>query len=82
MQPYSRMNSALAWGLGWDLEQQPGRTFLWQWGDNGGWKNFVLADLPRHSAIVVFTNGDKGMHIVERIVNAATCQDNVAFLWI
>ena len=82
MQPYSRINSALSWGLGWGLEQQVDKRFLWQWGDNGGWKNFVLTDLIGDSAVVIFTNGSNGMHIAERAINAASGQENVAFLWV
>ncbi len=81
--PVSRINSALGWGLGFGIEQE-GRQprYLWQWGDNGGWKNFFLAHPESESAIVVFSNGDKGMHIVERVVKSASSAEQVAFLWL
>lgn len=82
--PASRVNSVHSWSLGWGLEQLPDsdQRFLWHWGDNGGiWKNFVLAHPPSQSAIVVFSNGTYGMHVVERIVGAATQRDLAAFLW-
>jgi len=34
------------------------------------------------SALVVFTNGNKGMRVVERIAKAATGRDHAMFLWI
>jgi len=34
------------------------------------------------SAIVVFTNGSNGMHVVERIVRAASGEDQPVFLWV
>jgi CubicO group peptidase (beta-lactamase class C family) len=40
----TRVNRALAWGLGWGIERAAGPgpgDFLWQWGDNGSWKNFA-----------------------------------------
>lgn len=81
--PISRINSALGWGLGFGIEQEGTQPrYLWQWGDNGGWKNFFLAQPESQSAIVVFTNGKNGMHIVERVMRAATGKDQAAFLWV
>jgi CubicO group peptidase (beta-lactamase class C family) len=82
MNPYSHVNSALAWGLGWGIEQESGPRYLWQWGDNGGWKNIVLVHPESRSAIVVFTNGSKGMRVVERVVRAATGREHAVFLWV
>jgi CubicO group peptidase (beta-lactamase class C family) len=80
--PAIRINSALSWGLGFGIEQAEEQTFLWQWGDNGAWKNFLLAHPATRSGIVIFTNGNNGAHINERIVRAATDIDHPAFLWI
>jgi CubicO group peptidase (beta-lactamase class C family) len=80
--PISRVNSALSWGLGIGIEQTQGHDYLWQWGDNGGWKDFVLAETTTRSAIVVFTNGRNGMHVNERVLRASTGIDHPAFLWI
>lgn len=82
MKPYSHVNSALAWGLGWGIEQESGTQYLWQWGDNGGWKNMVMVHPESRSAIVVFTNGSKGMRVVERVVKAATGREHAVFLWV
>ena len=84
--PQSRINRALGWGLGIGIEQQPDMTgdpnFLWHWGDNGQWKNFVLVHPATKSAIVVFTNGSRGMNVCQRVITAATGQPHVAFLWL
>jgi CubicO group peptidase (beta-lactamase class C family) len=80
--PTIRINSALSWGLGLGIEQAEGQTFLWQWGDNGAWKNVLLAHPSTRSGIVIFTNGSNGAHIYERIVRAASDIDHPAFLWI
>jgi CubicO group peptidase (beta-lactamase class C family) len=82
MAPYSHVNSALSWGLGWGIEQDFGTRYLWQWGDNGGWKNIVLVHPESRSALVVFTNGGKGMRVVERVARGATGREHVLFLWI
>ena len=82
MKPFSHVNSALSWGLGWGIEKQDGRRYLWQWGDNGGWKNVVIVHPESRSGLVVFTNGDHGMRVVERVARAATGLEHVLFLWI
>ena len=82
----SRINSALQWGLGIGLEQQfdvaSDPNFLWHWGDNGSWKNFVLAHPESKSAIVVFTNGSRGLNVANRVMTAATGRQHAAFLWL
>ena len=78
----TRINSALSWGLGWGLESNAGREYVWHWGDNGNWKNFVLAHPASRSAIVVFTNGNNGMRVCERLVSAAAGFDPLAFGWL
>lgn len=80
--PLSHINSALSWGLGIGVETTESVTYLWQWGDNGGWKNFILAHAASRTAIAVFTNGSNGQHVNERIIRAVTGFDNPAFLWI
>ena len=78
----SNINSALNWGLGWGLEESSGRKYLWHWGDNGAWKNFVLVHPDSRSAIVVFTSGASGLRLAERIINAVTGHRHPAFLWV
>jgi CubicO group peptidase (beta-lactamase class C family) len=80
--PHTKINSALAWGLGWGLESDQGRDYIWHWGDNGDYKNFVLAHRPSGSAIVVFANGNNGLRIAEAALAAATGHKHLAFDWL
>ena len=81
--PQVALNSRMAWGLGWGLETNPGgQPTLWHWGDNGNWKNFVLAEPAEESAVIVFTNSANGMNVAERLVAACTGADHVAFQWL
>jgi CubicO group peptidase (beta-lactamase class C family) len=73
---------SLGWGLGWGIEHAGGREYLWQWGDNGGYKNFVMVDPVAGTGVFVFTNGDSGMRICERVVTHATGLEHPAFLWV
>ncbi len=80
--PVSHVNSALSWGLGVGIEQVDGQSYLWQWGDNGGWKNFMLVHPPTRTGIAVFSNGSNGQRVNERILRAATGIDQPVFLWV
>jgi CubicO group peptidase (beta-lactamase class C family) len=82
LRSHTRINSVLSWALGWGLEADKGREYLWHWGDNGSFKNFVLAHLPSRSALVVFTNNVQGMRVAEAIVAAASGHEHVAFDWL
>lgn len=81
--PQVRLNESLQWGLGIGLETQAaGRQLAWQWGDNPGFKNFVLLDPDQERAVVVFTNGDRGARVYERVVTDWLGDDLSALLWI
>jgi CubicO group peptidase (beta-lactamase class C family) len=79
--PQVAMNKALRWGLGVGLQSSGARTQFWHWGDNFGFKNFVLGDSSAKEAIAVFTNGQNGRAIYERVIRAVR-GDQPAFLWI
>jgi len=77
-----RIRPMLGWGLGWGIERTAGKEYVWQWGDNGGYKNFVLAEPATGDAIFVFTNGDSGARIYDRILTHATGHDHPALFWV
>jgi CubicO group peptidase (beta-lactamase class C family) len=76
------INEFLGWGLGWAIERASGHVYLWQWGDNGGFKNFVLVEPSTGGAIFVFTNGDAGVRVYDRVLTHATGHDHPALFWL
>jgi len=76
------VRGSLGWGLGWGLEAIEGRTLIWHWGDNPGFKNFVIVDPAAREGVVVFTNGDGGRAVYERVVRASAGFDPAAFAWL
>jgi len=76
------VRGSLDWGLGWGIERYEGRNLIWHWGDGLGWKNFVIADPQAKEGIVVFTNGDGGKAVYERVVRASAGFDPAAFAWL
>ena len=78
----STINEALGWGSGIGLEQAGGKRYLWHWGDNPGFKNFVLVEPAASSATVIFTNGNAGQRVYERVIRMRGGVDHPAFLWL
>jgi hypothetical protein len=76
------INEFLGWGMGWAVERISGHTYLWQWGDNPGFKNFVLAEPSTGDAVFVFTNGDAGARVYDRVLTHATGHDHPALFWL
>lgn len=64
----TRLN--LSWGLGWGLEQSADGVHLWQWGNNPGYRAFVLAVPGSGDGLVLLTNSDAGLSLVEPLVRA------------
>ena len=61
----------LAWGLGWGLETSDQGLGFWQWGNNPGYRAFVLALPASGDALVLLTNSDGGLGLVEPLVRSA-----------
>jgi CubicO group peptidase (beta-lactamase class C family) len=81
MTPSVRCNEAIQWGLGVGLEDIGSRRYAWQWGDNSGYKNFFFADPQNEKGFVIFTNGDRGARVYERVIRGVTGDDHPAFLF-
>jgi CubicO group peptidase (beta-lactamase class C family)/GNAT superfamily N-acetyltransferase len=62
----ARIDEELAWGLGWGVEIGVGA--VWQWGNDPGYKNFVIGRPAAGQGIVVFTNGDRGADVYAEVV--------------
>ena len=80
--PTVTINEAIRWGLGVGLERTGGRDYIWHWGDNPGFKNFVVGEPAAGEAMVAFTNGNAGARVYERVIRARTGVDHPAFLWV
>jgi CubicO group peptidase (beta-lactamase class C family) len=65
--------SNVQWGLGWGLWQPDSKpagqtaqsALLWHWGNNYGYRAFVIAAPARGDAMVMLTSGDQGLKLAE-----------------
>ena len=67
-EPQARIDDELAWGLGWGIETIGTGRAVWQWGDDPGYKNFVIGLPADRQGAVVFTNGDRGAAVYSEMV--------------
>lgn len=58
----------LGWGLGWGVESGDKETFIWQWGNNPGYRAFVMASTSSGDAVVMLTNSENGLAMAEPVV--------------
>ena len=75
-------SESLAWGLGVGLQHSAQGDAFWHWGDNSGFKDFVIAFPEQRAGVVIFTNSDYGPGIIPEIVKAALGGDQPAFAWL
>jgi CubicO group peptidase (beta-lactamase class C family) len=76
------LSTDLFWGLGWGIEQNASGKYLWHWGDNGIFKAYVVADVNRRSAVVMFDNSDTGLSIASVIVQTVLGGEHPSFAWL
>ena len=67
-EPQSRIDDQLGWALGWGLEDGWAPRAIWQWGDDPGYKNFVLGVPADGTGAVVFTNGENGASVYTEVL--------------
>jgi CubicO group peptidase (beta-lactamase class C family) len=75
-------STTLAWGLGVGLEHTARGDGFWHWGDNPGFKNFVIAFPRQKSGIVILTNSDNGLGIIPEIVKETLGGNSPTFAWL
>lgn len=75
-------SAALSWGLGVGLQHTEQGDAFWHWGDNGGFKDYVVAFRKQKTGVIILTNSDNGLGIIPEIVKAALGGNHPVFSWI
>lgn len=63
-----QLSDSVMWSLGWGIQCTETGTSFWHWGDNGGFKSFILASKSSNNAIIIFTNGSNGLILISEII--------------
>jgi CubicO group peptidase (beta-lactamase class C family) len=70
----------VAWGLGWGLE--PFQDGFFHWGNNPGFRAFVLANRTTQDAVVWFANSARGLRLAHEVVPQAVPGEHPALEWL
>lgn len=57
----------LSWGLGWGIERTRDDLAIWQWGNNTGYRAFVMASPQTGDGFVMLTNSENGLRLAEPV---------------
>jgi CubicO group peptidase (beta-lactamase class C family) len=55
----------LSWGLGWGIERDQDNRYIWQWGNNTGYRAFAIASIQTGDGFVMLTNSENGLELAE-----------------
>ncbi|MDB5898728.1 MAG: hypothetical protein JWP22_1144 [Ramlibacter sp.] len=70
----------IAWGLGWGLEPAAGTFF--QWGKLDGVRAFAMGSIAEQLGLVILTNSNTGLRLIEPLVRAALPGEHPAVGWL
>ena len=71
----------LQWGLGWGIERAPGGPYIWQWGNNPGFRAFAMASVMSRDGFVILTNSEGGMPLAASVAQSVLPAEHKAFLF-
>ena len=55
----------LRWGLGWGVGQAGDDAYIWQWGNNPGYRAFVMLSVRTGDGFVMRTNSENGLAMAQ-----------------
>lgn len=55
----------LSWGLGWGIARSADDVRIWHWGNNPGYRAFVMASVRSGDGLVMLTNSENGLKLAE-----------------
>jgi CubicO group peptidase (beta-lactamase class C family) len=57
----------LDWGQGWGIERVKDARYLWQWGNNMGYRAFAMASIDAGDGFVMLTNSENGLALAQPV---------------
>ncbi|EHP40042.1 beta-lactamase [Cupriavidus basilensis OR16] len=70
----------IGWGLGWGIE--PSRGTFFQWGKMQGVRAFVMGSTEQQSGVVLLTNSNTGLRLMEDATREAVPGEHPAVRWL
>ncbi len=80
--PLADAEEGIRWGLGWGLQPGPNGVAFWHWGDNVGYKSFALLDTSTRKGLVLLTNSENGMLLLQPLLRVVLGREQPAADWL
>lgn len=78
----SSFSVVLSWGLGWGLQKNTLVDSFWHWGDNKGFKSFVIGFRKQKNTIIILTNSMNGLSLIAEVVRNKMRTSIPTFDWL
>jgi CubicO group peptidase (beta-lactamase class C family) len=78
--PHPPLEPRVGWGLGWGVETEPSTFF--QWGKMAGFRAFAMGSVERQAGVVLLTNSNRGLRLMEALAAEALPGDHPAVAWL
>lgn len=69
----------LSWGYGWGIEAATGGPYLWQWGNNPGYRAFAMVSASSRNGYVLLTNSERGMPLAASLARSTIPAEHGVF---
>lgn len=69
----------LQWGLGWGIERAQGGPYIWQWGNNPGFRAFAMASVASKDGFVILANSERAMPLAASVAQSVLPAEHNAF---
>ncbi len=77
-----QLSNSVSWSLGWGIQCTEMGNSFWHWGDNGGFKSFILGSKNSNNAMIIFTNGSNGLILISEIIEKYMGAPQPALDWL
>ena len=67
------------WGYGWGIETAAGGPYLWQWGNNPGFRAFAMISVSSGNGYVLLTNSERAMPLAAPLARSVVPADHGVF---
>lgn len=69
----------LSWGYGWGIENAVGGPYLWQWGNNPGYRAFAMLSVASGDGFILMTNSEDGLQLAASLAQSTMPADHGVF---
>jgi len=63
-----QLSNSVSWSLGWGIQFTEMGDSFWHWGDNKGFKSFILGSKSHNHAMIIFTNSSNGLMLISEMI--------------